>query len=601
MMKTYFLSLWPTNRCNQRCRYCFFGSSPIFEDGFKTEMMIEKVADAVIDEINSGRVEGVSFFGAEPLLNWKIVKRILARTSLPYIMKGKKRGSVYNITTNGTLLTPEIIDYLELHQVNINFSFDGGKETQDYWRSNSYDTIMEKLSLLTNYPSLNVLKTMANPHKLYEDVKAIRDLGFKSVFVNLLDPFSDFTYEKYDVEEFKRQYIAAVREFDGKDFQIADYHKWKSLITEKKKGIGCGFSNRGLGVAPNGDLYPCHEGPSLPPEFKIGDIFNGVDREKEQKIRNVPNAPLCEKCSYKFTKCYVTMWNKHKKFGVDAPEWHQRFEVARIQAIHELADIPLKGTFACVKPHIPDTVKPKQEEPRILIASLISEDKFYCLKPFLESLINLDHPLPADYVAVVDEDATRLHGLLQLWTVGKAFGLPDPRKRFNSIRIIRMPVVLHERFMWRIARGRNIVLGIAKANPAYEAYMFLDADMIVPSDTLTKLWSVDDGIVGALVKCRRDDREGWYNIYSKKDTGPGYHIIREFDAGKILYADATGSDCILIRRAVFDEQVYSYNPELPEAEDFNFCRLARERGFNVRIHTGIKTHHMLVGDMEVKK
>ncbi|MHA1741822.1 MAG: radical SAM protein, partial [Candidatus Thorarchaeota archaeon] len=266
--ETFFLSIWPTNACNRRCRYCFYEDSDLWN--LKRQDMTTEVADAVIDFINSGKVEGVSFFGAEPLLNWPIMKRILARAWIPV---GRPRRRVWNVTTNDTLLDEEKLEYLDLHQVHVNLSFDGTKETQDKWRDGTYDIIRAKLPELLKYPSLHVLKTLADPTTVYKDVKHIKDLGFKSVFINLLDPFGHDTYEGYDPEEFKQQYRQVIA-LDGPDFRVADYRRWRDLIDPKKpKKIGCGFVNRGLCVDWAGNLWPCHQGPSLPEEFIIGDIW----------------------------------------------------------------------------------------------------------------------------------------------------------------------------------------------------------------------------------------------------------------------------------------------------------------------------------------
>ena len=343
---SYFLSVWVTDGCNKRCAYCFYGISDLFASGFKPSYMNEKTADATIEFINSGHVEAMSFFGGEPLLNWNIIKRILNKSRLPLITKGagiKRRP--YNITTNGTLFTEEIIEELARFNVHINLSLDGTKETQDRWRDNSYDAIMKFKDVLLEYPSLQVLKALADPSKLYEDVKHIKELGFKQLFINLMDPFGRTTYKKFNVKDFKRQYKQAIIDFNGKDFSINDYKTWKRLIKKDKQRIGCGYSNRGLCVDPLGDLYPCHQAPSMGKDFKIGDIWNGIDPVKEKQVRNVPNAPQCSKCKYKLTKCYVNMWNKHHRFGVDPPRWASRFGLAKIEVIEELEHLKTKGAY----------------------------------------------------------------------------------------------------------------------------------------------------------------------------------------------------------------------------------------------------------------
>lgn len=306
--------------------------------------MNEETIQAVIKFINSGLVNHVHFFGGEPLTNWPAVKKIIDGT---LIRKGASNNypnynGPYDIVTNGTLLTPSIINYFKERQTKMAISLDGTKATQDYWRSNSYDAIIKNIDLLKSYPGIKILKTLANPKTLYRDVAHIRDLGFKNVFMNLLDPYSHIEYSENDIEEFKRQYRRVILNLDSPAFMISDYHQWKNLVEQVHSGnkkMGCGFYNRGLAVGPKGKLYPCLQAPCWE-DFAIGDIWNGIDKEKEEKIRNVEKAPICVKCVYQFNKCPETMYRKHGKFGVDPPVWHMKFELAKIRIIEDLEGLP---------------------------------------------------------------------------------------------------------------------------------------------------------------------------------------------------------------------------------------------------------------------
>jgi len=333
----YFLSVWVTNQCNLRCRYCFYNNRNLWN--MPLLQMTETVADRVIKFVNSGQVDALGFFGAEPLLNWKIIKKILTRSCLQFMNENKQ---VYFLTTNGTLLNKGILEHLEMFNVHLKLSLDGTKETQDYWRDNSYDTIIKNINMLVDYPNLQVLKTLANPNTLYEDIKHIKELGFKRVFINLLDPYGTITYEGYSPEVFKEQYKRVVHDFHGNGFSIDDFERWKWLLNRKNPKPGCGFTNRGLAISPDGKFYPCHEAPSVP-EFSIGDIWNGIDPIKEQQIRGMPKQPqMCIKCPYALNKCPISMYIKHRKFGVPPPRWYQEFEVAKIKAICELTNKEMK-------------------------------------------------------------------------------------------------------------------------------------------------------------------------------------------------------------------------------------------------------------------
>ncbi|MHC1571596.1 MAG: radical SAM protein, partial [Methanosarcinales archaeon] len=219
----YLISVWLTDGCNLKCKYCF-------QDHYKPVVhMSDKIVEQTIKFINSfENIEGVAFFGGEPTLRKKQLKRMLAGTNSPR----------YFLTTNGTMLDDEILDWFAAHRVHINLSLDGMKDTQDFWRDGSYDRIMENLPRLLEHQKkygLQVLCLGVMESKLYRNVKHIKDLGFNSVYINLLDPYSDkVRNEPEKVEIFKEQYKRVVTELhDPETFHVSDFQKWQKLLTEK--------------------------------------------------------------------------------------------------------------------------------------------------------------------------------------------------------------------------------------------------------------------------------------------------------------------------------------------------------------------------------
>ncbi|GAG08312.1 unnamed protein product, partial [marine sediment metagenome] len=104
------------------------------------------------------------------------------------------------------------------------------------------------------------------------------------------------------------------------------------------KKSGCGFVNRGISIGVEGGLYPCLQAPSFP-EYKVGDLREGIDLEKRASFQNITKT-LCQECVYKLNKCPETMYRKYGKFGVNPPRWFAEFEVAKIEAIEDLLGLP---------------------------------------------------------------------------------------------------------------------------------------------------------------------------------------------------------------------------------------------------------------------
>ena len=570
----YAFDVWPTSGCGGRkCKYCFYEGT---EARGPEKVMTMGIADAVADFIERSNIVSVTFFGGEPLCNWPVMERIVTRV---------KKKIKWGVTTNGTLIDRERMRFMGEHSFYINLSFDGLPSTQNEWRDGTYEAVMTNLALLTSYPKLGVLKTLADPKTLYADVEHIRALGFKNVFINLLDPYGHITYDTKELPIFIENY-KKVLTLHGKGILINDFDRWKELI-EKGTRPGCGFTGRGLGCSPDGFLYPCHQGPGLPEQFRIGDVWRGVDPVVEKRVRSSPTILMpaeCNACPYGLGKCLTTMWNKHKKFGVEAPEWYRLFAVAKIRIIEEFCNLPKK------QPRCFGTE-------RLLLCTLIDGSKYYLLKPFFTELTKLRSPVRTDYILLVNQDEKRLLHSLRLWVNGNLKDVPKPPVAFSSVRLIEIPIIQNEGYMFRIARARNVALGIARKE-GHDNLGFIDADVLAPVDAIEKLLNVDAEIVGGLVKCRREEREGWYNNYIR--DGKGFKRIDNFKSGDIIDVDATGSDCIIIRRKAFSDIIYEYKPEIPEAEDMGFCLKAKERGFRVKVHTGVAVKHVELKDVEVK-
>lgn len=146
-----------TENCNLRCKYCVF--SGIYE-GFRSHSfkrmsfdIAKNSVDRFIDHANSlteksfSQSPVISFYGGEPLLEFDLVKKVVE------YVKSKGFNTLFNITTNGTLLNDEIIKFLVTNNFMISVSLDGSKELHDKNRvfangSGSYDVVYNNIMKL---------------------------------------------------------------------------------------------------------------------------------------------------------------------------------------------------------------------------------------------------------------------------------------------------------------------------------------------------------------------------------------------------------------------------------------------------------------------
>ena len=142
------LCLHIAHDCNLRCKYCFAEGGDYAKGRKIMPFEVAKAAiDFVIEKSGTRRNIEIDFFGGEPLLGFDTVKKTVeyARS----IEKEHNKNFRFTLTTNGILLTDEVMDYLNKEMSNVVLSLDGRKEVNDAVRvginnTGSYDRIVPK-------------------------------------------------------------------------------------------------------------------------------------------------------------------------------------------------------------------------------------------------------------------------------------------------------------------------------------------------------------------------------------------------------------------------------------------------------------------------
>jgi uncharacterized Fe-S cluster-containing radical SAM superfamily protein len=145
-----------TNQCNLSCEYCYeYGEDKIVdtENGKQPKFMSEETARQAIDFAlrESGRTAMVTFFGGETLMNFPVLRKTVAYARARAAEVGK--GIDFSLTTNATLLKPDVIDFLADERIGVTISIDGPQEVQDKFRvfhngKGSYDIVAPKIKAL---------------------------------------------------------------------------------------------------------------------------------------------------------------------------------------------------------------------------------------------------------------------------------------------------------------------------------------------------------------------------------------------------------------------------------------------------------------------
>lgn len=326
------LCLHVAHDCNLACKYCFAGEG---EYHGERGMMTAEVGKAAIDFLiknsaNRKNIE-VDFFGGEPLMNFEVVKQVVdyARSKEEEADKNFR----FTMTTNGVLLNDEIIDYLNENMYNVVLSLDGRKEVNDKMRptpngKGSYDVILPKFRKLVEKRGNKqyYIRGTFTHHNLdfASDVTHMADAGFDEVSVEpvVAPNHMDYALGVEDIETICKEYEILAKEMlrrhkNGKCFNF--FHFMIDLTggpCVHKRLAGCGSGTEYLAATPNGELYPCHQFVGMP-EFKMGDVWEGVtntSRREEFGKCNVYSKDECTHCWAKFYcsgGCAANSFNFH--------------------------------------------------------------------------------------------------------------------------------------------------------------------------------------------------------------------------------------------------------------------------------------------------
>jgi uncharacterized protein len=183
------IAIFVAQDCNLNCTYCYGaedGSSVGGTYGSRGKMAPTTAISSVdwLLKNSADRNEvGIVFFGGEPLLNFPLMKAIVEYADKQARLVGKKM--TYSITTNGSLLDAEKIEFLRENRVNVTVSMDGGKRIQDSQRplpggGGSYDLVAKKVKeLLKVIPDADCRGTIVDDADVKEAERDLREIGFK--------------------------------------------------------------------------------------------------------------------------------------------------------------------------------------------------------------------------------------------------------------------------------------------------------------------------------------------------------------------------------------------------------------------------------------
>lgn len=315
------LCLHVAHTCNLNCSYCFAAQGKYH--GERALMSFEtgkRALDFLVEHSGTRKNLEVDFFGGEPLMNFEVVKQLVAYARS--IEKEAGKNFRFTLTTNGVLLNDEVTEFANRECHNVVLSLDGRKEVHDRLRKTvngqgSYDLIVPKFQdfvqkrgnrgyyVRGTYTKYNLDFT--------NDIFHMADLGFTELSMEPVVSAPDDLYalSEADLPTLYKQYELLAEEMlrrrrAGKPFTF--YHYMIDLSGGPciyKRISGCGSGTEYLAVTPWGDLYPCHQFVG-DEKYRLGDIWSGVTNTEVQQEFKLCNAYARKECRDCWAKLYCS-------------------------------------------------------------------------------------------------------------------------------------------------------------------------------------------------------------------------------------------------------------------------------------------------------
>ncbi len=315
------LCLHVAHTCNLNCSYCFASQGKYQGDRALMSFEVGKRAfDFLIENSGDRRNLEVDFFGGEPMMNFDVVKKLVAYARS--IEKEHNKNFRFTFTTNGVLLDEEVMDFLNAEMSNVVLSLDGRREVNDHFRKDysgkgSYDVIVPKFQRLVEKrggKNYYVRGTFThNNVDFTNDLFHMADLGFTELSMEpvVCPPNDPYALTEEDLPKLFEQYEILAKEMikrkkEGKPFTF--YHYMLDLKNGPciyKRITGCGSGTEYMAVTPWGELFPCHQFVG-DPKYSLGNIFDGIKNTDVQDEFRSCNAYAREECRDCWARLYCS-------------------------------------------------------------------------------------------------------------------------------------------------------------------------------------------------------------------------------------------------------------------------------------------------------
>jgi uncharacterized protein len=314
------MALFVTQTCNMRCVYCYGNGGEYGERGVMTRETAFEAVDWLMESSMDAKTVHVGFFGGEPLMDFPLIRQVVAYAKEQAARRGKEVD--FNMTTNGSLLTEEIISFMDEEKIDPLISFDGPPGIQDRQRpfrngKGSYNRVVANVQRLRAVmPNLSARATLCGDSDPFVIRRAMEAAGFVNCHVTPASPVilgqtgngavparAARTGERTAEKMMAYERAATARLFAAVKNRSLDpasppegLHLLAALAEGKRRHAACGIGRGLQAVAVNGDVYPCQRFVGLT-DVRLGHVrdyrVNGLNDYHRAVVENLP---VCRTC-----------------------------------------------------------------------------------------------------------------------------------------------------------------------------------------------------------------------------------------------------------------------------------------------------------------
>ena len=315
------MCLHVAHTCNLNCEYCFASQGKYHGERALMSFEVGKRAlDFLIENSGTRHNLEVDFFGGEPLMNWDVVKQLVA-----YAREQEKihnKNFRFTLTTNGMLIDDDVIEFSNKEMSNVVLSLDGRKEVhdrlrKDYTGKGSYDIIVPKFKEFVERrgnKSYYMRGTFTHANTDFtNDIFHMADMGFTELSMEpvVCAPSDASALTEADLPVLFEQYEILAKEMIKRKREGSPFTFYHYMLDLKhgpciyKRISGCGSGTEYVAVTPTGDIYPCHQfvGDA---KYLLGNIYDGISNTEVQNEFKLCNAYARKECEDCWAKLYCS-------------------------------------------------------------------------------------------------------------------------------------------------------------------------------------------------------------------------------------------------------------------------------------------------------